>query len=190
MAASHSDGKRIWCPNEQVWKQEFYRDGQKECKQWYANGKLWAHDFYRNGKLHGKRECWHENGQLSAQEFYLDGKYEGKRTRWYENGQPWMQEFYKNGELEGYRKYWYAEDAQLFILNFFRRGILEGECKVWHDNGHIKHHFYYVDGNVVSFNFSQEKKLAFLHVKRDLQHQLVFPIIDSFLISDLAKMVC
>lgn len=106
----------------------------------------------------------------------------------YRDGRPCRKEYYENGKLEGKREHWY-ETGKLWVQDFWREDILEGERKVWFSDGVLSEYGYFKRGSEVYQYFTIEKKLVFLKLKRFLRFRAKLSNIDSFLISDLEKIV-
>jgi antitoxin component YwqK of YwqJK toxin-antitoxin module len=127
----------------------------------YTIGHLWTREIYRDGELE-ERKTWHPNGQIVTAAYYQDQK---KETKWkYYNGYP-------------------------HLHAFCEAGVRYGEYKLWKWDGTLLDHSYFLK-DVTAFEFSLKHKLSILKIKHKLLGQQSSPFINSYIVSDLAKMIC
>jgi antitoxin component YwqK of YwqJK toxin-antitoxin module len=157
----------------------------RERKSWHENGQPKEHAFFRDdGRIEGDYRAWHENGQLRIHEFWEDGFPEGECKNWYRDGRLMMREFYTRGIRNG-KNYIWSGNGVLIRRNNYRDGELEGLAV---EQG-ISYHrtLLYRKGVVIDGNFTENKKRAFLQVRKFLQNRASHNP-DQILILDLVKL--
>lgn len=103
----------------------------------------------------------------------------------YRNGQIWDKTFYRKGRAKGERRVWH-ENGRIMDRTFNQNGYRNGEDRRWDGNGTPIFYVYCIDGNARQFSLSN--KYSFLKLKRSY-FRFIIPEINSFLISDLSKII-
>lgn len=105
--------------------------------------------------------------------YFIDehGHKQGEFKQYWE-GVLGIQCFYVNDYEHGEYKVWYESGNQLEAHYIYKNGQLHGEYKEWYENGQLSLHFFYVNGEPVSFNEipypTTPEELMYFKLKYDL----------------------
>ncbi|NUT84541.1 MULTISPECIES: toxin-antitoxin system YwqK family antitoxin [Pseudomonas] len=139
---------------------------------YYPNGKLRSRTFFVRGKAQGFSPIYFENGALQLSRNLLNGKPDGWVVEYFPNGKTKRKESHQRGTQRSYAL-WNEQGTQTIEWQWDEYKREQGDFKQWHENGQLKEHKIYKDGQLQSHvkNWAKNGQLrSSIHYRDNKRH--------------------